>query len=235
MRTDRLPRFAPNALLTVDRVDGPEEWTGQQWNDHMAAAEKRGDVVTVRLMEIRHLGGKLAALTAEQEIRARALTVAVAYFADDDGDHAPLEILLRTAGTFAAWITDGPQTPAEGLDRSDPDPSAGRGGTGAQRPPQGADGGGEATGGIDLGAAVEAGLAALEWPDDRECAELPRAHWDAVAEVADAMAPHILQAAAEWLRGERTLDDGDPWNSGWHGAVDQLHARADEIGGGDRG
>lgn len=165
------------------------------------------------------------ALTAEQEIRARALTVAVAYFADDDGDHAPLEILLRTAGTFAAWITDGPQTPAEGLDRSDPDPSAGGGGTGAQQPPQGADRGSEAAGRIDLWAAVEAIARA-------DVGGLTATALERAERMVTTTAPHILQAAAEWLRGERTLDDGDPWNSGWHGAVDQLRALADEIGGG---
>lgn len=97
--------------------------------------------------------------------------------------------------------TDDAQTSTEGLDRSDPDPSAGGGGTGAQRPPQGADGGSEATGGNDE-LRDRVGRALWEWESTRDRDESRPIHEPAGAfQFADAaLAALDLPARDERMR-----------------------------------
>lgn len=46
------PRFNPQTAMTVDAHNGPEEWTGEEWNAYVAAAERAQAMVTVRILEI---------------------------------------------------------------------------------------------------------------------------------------------------------------------------------------
>lgn len=46
-----LPRFEPDAELVVDMHNGLEQWTGAEWNDYVARAERGRNMVTARLVE----------------------------------------------------------------------------------------------------------------------------------------------------------------------------------------
>ena len=45
------PRFAPDAALIVDAHNGPEEWTGAEWNAYVESAERNRNMVTARLIQ----------------------------------------------------------------------------------------------------------------------------------------------------------------------------------------
>jgi hypothetical protein len=44
------PRFDPDAELLVDAHNGPEQWTGRDWNDYVDAAVRDSTMVTARLL-----------------------------------------------------------------------------------------------------------------------------------------------------------------------------------------
>lgn len=105
-----------------------------------------------------------------------------------------------------------PQTPQQphGSDDTNPAPKT------PQRPPQGADGGGEATGGIDLTAAVEAIARA-------DVGGLTATALERAERMVATTAPHILRAAADRMARE---------SHDRHIGVHWLRALADEIRGG---
>jgi hypothetical protein len=45
------PRFDPGAELVVDAHNGHEVWTGAEWNEFVASAERNQNMVTVRIIE----------------------------------------------------------------------------------------------------------------------------------------------------------------------------------------
>jgi hypothetical protein len=45
------PRFAPDADLVVDAHNGPEHWTGAEWNAYVTSAERNSNMVTARLIQ----------------------------------------------------------------------------------------------------------------------------------------------------------------------------------------
>ena len=45
-----IPLFAPDAQLEVQAVDGPQSWSGAEWNEYVTAAARAGSGVAERLI-----------------------------------------------------------------------------------------------------------------------------------------------------------------------------------------
>lgn len=50
MTQPRFPRFAGDAELIVNMHNGPELWTGSEWNEYVESAERSQTMVTAQLI-----------------------------------------------------------------------------------------------------------------------------------------------------------------------------------------